>query len=64
MLRATIFAAAAVAFAMTAAVGDAQAQKPKKCPRTMEQCIEYCKKVGGRYCPAYCSKHQAETGCP
>lgn len=63
MLRAIILAAAA-AFVTTAAIEGAQAQAPKKCQRTMEQCIEYCKKVGGRYCPAYCSKHQADTGCP
>jgi type II secretory pathway pseudopilin PulG len=63
MLRAIILAAAA-AFVMTTAMDDAQAQAAKKCRRTMEQCIESCKKVGGRYCPAYCQKQQVDTGCP
>jgi len=57
---------AAAAFAVAAGLGGGEAQAAKKCPRTMEQCLQSCVKAGGRtqYCPKYCEDKERTTGCP
>ena len=56
----------AAAFAAAAGLGGGEAQAAKKCPRTMEQCLQSCVKAGGRtqYCPKYCEDKERTTGCP